>query len=289
MRAQHSLSLPYWNPFVSELPLVAELCVRQGKKQDLFRSISDAKASPSVLILLLQVEDMLAFNFFLFSEQELGHLEAAVEKFFAASEKDPLRQRAGGYRWTNGESVYIEKFWRDLQAACASVCQECRKGQYLYLKGFLLDGVNLEVNQDKETVASFLKSLSFDPTLVASLEKAEELYRAGSSFDLKSSVGHLRSFLENLHIDAAKRVHAAGGKATTAPAKWGEALLFLRQRGLLTQKEEEMVSAFYTLISDKAIHPLIAEREYARLMRNIAIEYGLLFLSNLEKAGFKSP
>ena len=34
------------------------------------------------------------------------------------------------------------------------------------------------------------------------------------------------------------------------------------------------------------IHPLIAEREYARLMRNIAIEYGLLFLSNLNKAGY---
>src|SRR6266567_545320 len=176
MRAQHPLWYPHWNPFVSELPLVAELCVRQGKRQDLFRSISVAKPSPAVLILLLQIEDLLAFNFGLFSEQELGELEAAVEKFFDAGEKDPLR-RAGRHPWSNREAVNIERFWRDLKAACASVCQECRKGQYLYLKGFLLEGVNLEVNQDKEAVASFLKSLSFDPTLVASLEKAEELYR----------------------------------------------------------------------------------------------------------------
>jgi hypothetical protein len=64
-----------------------------------------------------------------------------------------------------------------------------------------------------------------------------------------------------------------------------EAILFLKQQSGLTQKEEEMIGAFYTVVSDKAIHPLVAEREYARLMRNIAIECGLLLLSNLEKAG----
>ena len=145
------------------------------------------------------------------------------------------------------------------------------------------------MNQDKNAVVGYLQSLAFSPTLVASLEKAEELYRsAGSAFDLKSSMAHLRSFLENLHIDAAKRVHAKTGTSASLPVKWGEAILFLKQQLVLTQKEEEMISAFYTLISDKAIHPLVAEREYARLMRNIAIEYGLLVLSNLEKAGYKS-
>jgi hypothetical protein len=33
------------------------------------------------------------------------------------------------------------------------------------------------------------------------------------------------------------------------------------------------------------IHPLIAPQEYARLFRNIVIEYGLLFLTSLEKKG----
>jgi hypothetical protein len=31
------------------------------------------------------------------------------------------------------------------------------------------------------------------------------------------------------------------------------------------------------VLSDEAVHPLIAEREYARLAGNIVIEYALLF------------
>jgi hypothetical protein len=37
-------------------------------------------------------------------------------------------------------------------------------------------------------------------------------------------------------------------------------------------------------MSDAGVHPLIAEREYARLMRNMSIEYGLLLLSKLDKS-----
>jgi hypothetical protein len=39
------------------------------------------------------------------------------------------------------------------------------------------------------------------------------------------------------------------------------------------------------MISDTSVHPLVTEREYARLMRNLSIEYGLLLLTKLDKAG----
>jgi hypothetical protein len=35
------------------------------------------------------------------------------------------------------------------------------------------------------------------------------------------------------------------------------------------------------------VHPLIAEREFARLLRNMSIEYGLMFLTMFEKKGVK--
>jgi hypothetical protein len=65
----------------------------------------------------------------------------------------------------------------------------------------------------------------------------------------------------------------------------GGATLYLRQRNVISQKEEVFVTSLYTLVSDEAIHPLIAEREYARLFRNVVIEYCLLFLTTLEKKG----
>lgn len=59
----------------------------------------------------------------------------------------------------------------------------------------------------------------------------------------------------------------------------GEALTYLRAHDILTLKEEQFAAQFYALMSDSSVHPLVAEREYARLMRNMSIEYGLLLLT----------
>ena len=41
----------------------------------------------------------------------------------------------------------------------------------------------------------------------------------------------------------------------------------------------------YTLLSNEGVHPLIAEREFARLLRNMVIEYQFMFLTMLQKKG----
>jgi hypothetical protein len=147
--------------------------------------------------------------------------------------------------------------------------------------------MNLEVNQDKDTVRTFLEKLGFAQLLIESLEEAERLYRTGATpFELKSSMGHLRSFLENLHLQACKLAHKRLGGLL--PSKWGEALKYLRDRNVLTTKEELFAAQLYALMSDASVHPLVAEREYARLMRNISIEYGLLLLTKLDKLGLQS-
>jgi len=109
-------------------------------------------------------------------------------------------------------------------------------------------------------------------------------YRMDSTpFELKSSMGHLRSFLEKLQLQACAVAYKKYGG--TPPSSWGNASLYLRTNNILTLKEEEIATALYTLISDAAVHPLIAEREYARLIRNISIEYGVLLLRKLDKLG----
>ena len=56
---------------------------------------------------------------------------------------------------------------------------------------------------------------------------------------------------------------------------------------VLSVKEQQFVPQFYALVSDTSVHPLVAEREYARLVRNMSIEYGLLLLTKLDKLGLK--
>jgi hypothetical protein len=67
----------------------------------------------------------------------------------------------------------------------------------------------------------------------------------------------------------------------------GDATLFLREQGLYRQQHERFVASLYTLLSDESVHPLTADREYARLLRNVVIEYGVMFLTGLDKRGVK--
>ena len=129
-----------------------------------------------------------------------------------------------------------------------------------------------------------MEKLGFTPLLIQSLDEADRLYRADATqFELKSNLGHLRSFLEQLHIQACAALNKQRGGPL--PSKWGEALAYLLDNAVLTKPEELFAARFYTLMSDAGVHSLIAEREYARLMRNMSIEYGLLLLSKLDKFG----
>jgi len=51
------------------------------------------------------------------------------------------------------------------------------------------------------------------------------------------------------------------------------------------KQHESFVTALYTLMSDDGVHALGTEREYARLLRNMVIEYGVMFLTMLDKKG----
>jgi hypothetical protein len=269
-----------WNQCTSELPLVAEFLVRRGGTQLFLRTLGEAAFSPGLTLLLIQLEEMIALNFTLFTDEEYAQLPvaiASIRKTVADTEKLP---KPTSTRDSNTK-LHVS---REVLPLCESLMHECRKARYLYVKGSLLPGMNLEVNQDKSQVRSFLEKLGFTQLLVQSLDEAERMYRtAATPFELKSSMAHLRSFLEQLHLQACVLAHRKSGGSL--PSKWGESLKYLRDQSILTVKEEQFAAQFYALMSDTSVHPLVAEREYARLMRNMSIEYGLLLLTKLDKLG----
>lgn len=271
-----------WQHCASELPLVAEFLVRRGDKKLFIAAVGEAAPSPGLTLLLIQIEEMIALNFPLFTDEEYTQLPiaiASVRRTIAELEKRP---KPG----STIESNVIYHIRHEVPGFCDSVLEGCRRARYLYVKGSLLPGMNLEVNQDKTTVRTFLEKLGFTQLLIQSLDEVERLYRtAATPFDLKNSMGHLRSFLEQLHLQACALAHRKFGG--TQPSKWGETHQYLRDHDVLTTKEQQFVIQFYALMSDTSVHPLVAEREYARLMRNMSIEYGLLLLTKLDKLGLK--
>lgn len=287
-RARRATYQPRWHGFVSELPLVAEFCVRNGATQAFLGALCQIEPAPGQAVLLLHLEELIALNFTVLSDAEYVQLELCVKEVGDRA-KGQFRQHREGQHPTRlwaGESVAIRALLHEIGQAADGILEESRKARYLYLKGSLLDGLNIEINQDKDAVQSYLQGLGFTKTLARSLDEAERLYHeGGDAFSLKAGMGHLRSFLEDLHKEAILILQVRVGGA--APANWGSGLVYLRKNEVLSEAEEKFAAGLYTIISEQAVHALVTEREYTRLFRNVVIEYALLLLRKLDKLGLK--
>jgi hypothetical protein len=145
---------------------------------------------------------------------------------------------------------------------------------------------NLEIESDRTKVVSFLEALGFENPLKSLLERAEALYLAPSDqFDLKNCLSLIRTFYEHMHLDAGKALAASLGTAVVP--EWDPVITFLQNKMFLTQQQAKFAPGLHTLLSDEGVHALIAETEFARLLRNMVIEYGVMFLTIMEKKGIK--
>lgn len=274
-----------WLSLSSELPLTVEFVVRHGSKAEFLHLLGELEVLPANIFVLKQLEEIICLDFRTFTAGEYLILSVAV---------DQITQKARAARQTDGlrvaktqlpvhrELYEVKYFFDGIIATAKNVKEQCRKAGYLLLRAELEHGLNLEVNQDKQVIESYLSRSGFSPPLVEALNHVEQLYTSrASGFDLKGCIGQLRSFLENLIKGVIPTVEAKFGDS--AGHTWGMHLNYLFKRGVLSKAEEEFAAAFYRLMSDEAVHPLFAEQEYARLARNMTIEFGLLFLRKLEK------
>jgi hypothetical protein len=275
------VSFPGWNNFSSELPLVAEFLVRNNGKAHLFQALWEAERIRGHACLLRQLEEMISFNYTIFTESDYETLARAMLNISAQAAAKQKEYRKG-----SNINVLTTGFCMEIEASSKAIAEQCRKARYMYVKESLSEGLNLEVNQDKIVVEKYIQQYGFPHALVESLNEAERLYRDGKTpFDFKASMSNLRSFLESVHAEAMPALHTKFGGQL--PQKWGDGLAYLARYGVLSKTEEEYVSSLYKLISDEGVHPLIAEKEDARLTWNSVIEYALRFFRKVEKLGIK--
>ncbi len=246
---------PKWNTLISELPLAVEFLIRNGGKTQLFEMLTNEKSTiiPGHMLLLLELEDLIAFNFSQFTNDEFEQLSSAAAAFGKRAV-----QLAGDYRkknirdvqWPEIGNVNPISLFTSVANASQGVVEQCRKARYFYLKGALQEGLNLEVSQDKTAVETYLHQFGFTASLVDTLNEADRLYHLqGSPFDSKSTLGHLRSFLENVQKEAMPRIHAKYGGGLCLD--WGGGLAYLAKNSILSKAEEQFAVGLYKLISDE--------------------------------------
>lgn len=284
-------TFPSFEGKTSALALLAEFSIRTGHLKDLLAATAVPQMpTASLAIMLKEIEEMIALNFNLFSDTEVTSTPSGLAHLREIAERQTYSARRPG----GGGPVETNPYYRqgfaeagsEIVAAIDGIAKECKQARYWYLKGELQELPNLEVESDKLKVEGFLVKLGFKAEMVEALNAAEGDYRStATAFELKNCLGHLRSFLEHLHRETAKSIAASAGQ--TPDDRWGAATSYLRQAGYLTAQHEGFASSLYTLVSDESVHPLMAEREYARLLRNVVIEYGAMFLTMLDKHGIK--
>jgi hypothetical protein len=289
--AQHLY--PAWNGHTSASSLLAEFSVRNGHLQILLDVLNNIDMpTASIAVLFVQLSEMISLNFDLFSDEELASMPGALKNLRDISyrqTRETMRPRgtAGPVERNKHYKAGFKLVGNAILEAIDAFLIQCDKARYWYLKGALQQLRNPEIESDRTKVIGYLERLGFSQDMRNSLNAAEKSYRDESDgFELKACLGHLRSFLEQLHIQACIPI-AASICDPSPPQKWGSATLYLRNNGVLSLKEEQFIAALYTLGSDEAVHPLVAEREYARLLRNVIIEYGLLFLTVVDNKVFR--
>jgi hypothetical protein len=281
---------PTFQGCISDMPLIAEFCIRTGNIRLLMEAAGAAeKPTTGLALMMMQIEEAIGLNFNIFADNELRQLPSwlAPTREMAHRQTGGAREpRAGKLVRNSHYQAGREREARRIAGSIDGIKAECTQAIFFYLKGALQQTRNPEVEGDKVKLAKFLDTLGFGPRLRESLDEAEKQYRDDSSpFELKSCFAHLRSFLEVMHREAAMSIASAAGE--TVVDKWGPALNYLKRKAIFSQQHEAFVSSLYTLISDTSVHPLAADQEYARLLRNVVIEYGVMFLTALEKGGVK--
>jgi hypothetical protein len=275
---------------ISDVPLIAEFCIRTGHLTELFDAILRiTKPTNGLVLLLMQLEETISVNFDLFSREELKQIQQWLVPIRAMAEVQTWQTRGP----VTGKKVQNPHFkpgrqrqGNEIVRIIDDLFQETNQALFFYTKGHLQKTRNPEVEADKVKVIAFLDTLGFRKELKEALEEAEKQYRDdATAFELKSCFGHLRSFLEILHRDSADAIAAPA--AENGGKKWGEWIAYLRNKGIFIQPHEAFITSLYTLMSDTAVHPLTADRDYARLLRNMVIEYGVMFLSKLAADGIK--
>ncbi len=276
---------------VCELPLIGEFCIRTGNIEPFFKATAVPRMpTNSLAIMVMQLEETIALNWNWFTDEQLGKVAGWLDhlRTFASVQTWGQRRPRGKSGPVEANPSYVpghEAEANQIVRSIDGITKECEQARYWYLKGSLLQTVNLEIESDKAKVEGFLTKLGFSNDMIEVLNAAEKDYKsAADRFELKSCLGHLRSFLEQLHWQAAKGI---GINGLNADKKWGSATGLLREKGYLTKQHGAFVTSLYTLFSDEGVHPLGADQEYARLLRNVVIEYGVMFLAVLDKKGIK--
>jgi len=174
---------------------------------------------------------------------------------------------------------------RFLHSALGGVEKNIQSVRYQRLKKELLEGVNPEINTDKQILVSRMEELGFRRSILAALEELErKVHGAGKPLDFKVCMDLVRTIFEEIVEDAAKKAASAKNRPSPPPGSkdfqpWNQLLVNV---GAVTEKEGEVLQKLYNYLSTAGTHQLESAPEQLRVAKNTIIEWSLLVVGRVQ-------
>jgi hypothetical protein len=271
----------------SELPLVAEFLVRQGDAGAFLHSLCEAPLRPGLTRLLLHLEEMIALDYRLFSDEEYDELA-----LFVSTTKHKLQELKRQPRLSiTLESNYRFNVCDQGPILCDSIAAQCDRAKYLRLAtqttlrtSGRLEGIeSLQPNEDDEvfdTLAKQARSAIENGTPELGLDRLHTFV-----------VKYIRKVYE-------RHFGKTPNRMATSNSLLGEFANDLRQKGVIQSKLTSDILKFSTRLLDEFNHvrnnqtlahdnpELINKDEAYFIFQSVAAS--IRFLGSLDQGNSKS-
>src|SRR5260370_2180066 len=174
---RYNPSFPSYRNKVSALALLAEFWIRTGYLKELLAATAKPKMpAASLVIMLLEIEEMIALNFNLFSDSELATMPSNLAPLREIAERQTYSARGPMHGPMKENPHYRQGFeavGTETVTVIDGITEACRKARYWYLKGALQKLPNLKIESDKFKIEGFLLKLGFTTAMVNAFNPAE--------------------------------------------------------------------------------------------------------------------
>jgi hypothetical protein len=142
--------------------------------------------------------------------------------------------------------------------------------------------VNIEINRDKEKLITFFSNNNFDYKYEILLKEIDEYINTNSTIVTSGMIGNMRSFMEDLITDLARKIAANSNEQIPENENMGSMgnnRSYLKSKLELSEKDNQLINKYIDVLHAEGGHSFTANVEYFRLAKNIGIEIGLFLLS----------
>jgi len=248
--------------------LAIETLIKIGELDRIIDRIHYYNILTKILAIVHVLEELLYFEHYLFSEEQLEKLEAnintilemiEIEQMLIGSEDEEIKKRVEEY--------------------CRRILERINVIRYSALKKALKEGTNFQIEADKNKIKEKISYFGFDPVLAASLDKMEEMYWNFSTdeFDNSMAMGQLREFIAKLVENICQKINEKTGEPypTTGDTEIANLRKYMKEH-LQLDEEHQLMNKLIGMINHRGSHNLVSEKEYFRVTKNIGIELSML-------------